>query len=351
LVEPVKSEPRPTANELEPVVHPSSLHAHVVPDQYSTIQAAIDAAEPGSIVLVKPGVYQEALKFKEGIELRGENPEKTVVRWTEEAGIPADQGRNFSLLAIVDCQSGTVRDLSFIYERSESTEDPGETPRLHAIRIVNSSVTVQNCRVAHFSNSGIAVYGGQSSPVLIENQSRLNQRSGIAFQDGAQGKASQNICEQNEESGILVSGANTTPELSENPCRKNHRAGIMFRDGAQGISSRNVCEQNLEHGILVTGSNTAPLLVNNQCRNNQAAGIYFMHGAKGRAENNICDGNAWCGIMVIASALYLSGNELVRNSQCGLAYDSKSKLSLGKRNVFTDNRQGDLLTKPIIQDR
>jgi len=301
--------------------------------------------------LVKPGVYQEALKFKEGIELRGENLEKTVVRWTEAAEIPADQGRDFSLLAIVDCHSGTVRDLSFVYERSESTEDPGETPRLHGIRIVNSSVTVQNCRVTHFSNSGIGVYGGRSSPVLIENQSRLNQQAGIAFQDGAQGKASQNICEQNEESGVLVSGAETTPELSENQCRKNHRVGIMFRDGAQGISSRNVCEQNLEHGILITGSNTAPLLLNNQCRNNQAAGIYIMHGAKGRAENNICDGNAWSGIMVIASAPYLSGNELVRNSQCGLAYDSKSKLSLGKRNVFADNKQGDLLTKPIIHDR
>jgi len=102
---------------------------------------------------------------------------------------------------------------------------------------------------------------------------------------------------------------------------------------------------------LVTGSNTAPLLLNNQCRKNQAAGIYFMNGAKGRAENNICESNTWCGIMVIASAPYLSGNEFLRNSQCGLAYDSKSKLSLGKRNVFTDNRQGDLLTKPIIRDR
>ncbi len=114
----------------------------------------------------------------------------------------------------------------------------------------------------------------------------------------------------------------------------------MFRDGAQGISSRNLCEQNLEHGILVTGSNTAPLLLNNQCRNNQAAGIYFMHGAKGRAENNICDGNAWCGIMVIASATYLSGNELVRNSQCGLAYDSKIKTVARQKKRFCRKQTG-----------
>jgi tRNA A-37 threonylcarbamoyl transferase component Bud32 len=366
LMEPVKPEPRPIAyepqpaahfpsrpiaNEPEPAPHPPSARTHVVPSQYPTIQAAIDAAEAGTIVLVKPGVYQEALKFKEGIELCGENPETTIIRWAGATTIPADRMPDFSLLAIVDCPSGTVRDLSFVYEGSESTENPDETPRFHAIHILNSSVTIQNCRASGLPSSGIGVYGDRSSPVLVENQSCSNHGAGIGFQDGAQGKASQNICEQNEESGILASGAGTTPELTENRCRGNHRDGIMFRDGAQGISSRNVCEQNLEHGILVTGSNTAPLLLSNQCRHNQAAGIYFMRGAKGRAENNVCEGNTWSGIMVIASAPYLSGNELRRNLQCGLAYDSKSKLSLGKRNVFSENKQGDLLTKPIIQDR
>jgi parallel beta-helix repeat protein len=350
-VEPVKSELRPATTEPEPVAHAPVVRTHIVPDQYPTVQAAIDAAEAGAIVLVKPGVYQEALKFKEGIELRGEIPETTTIRWTGATEIPADRKHDFSLLAIVGCQFGTVRDLSFVYEGSELAENTDEPLRFHAIHILNSSVTVQNCRVTRLPSSGIGIYGDRSSPALIENQSRSNQGAGIAFHGGAQGKASQNICEQNEESGILVSGAGTTPELVENRCRGNHRDGIMFRDGTQGISSRNVCEQNLEHGILVTGTNTAPLLLNNQCRNNQAAGIYFMRGAKGRAENNLCDGNAWCGIMVIASAPHLSANELLRNLQCGLAYDSKSKLSLGKRNVFADNRQGDLLTKPIIQDR
>jgi parallel beta-helix repeat protein len=364
LMEPVKPEPRPIVNEPQPMAHPPSrsdvkepapaayppsVGTHVVPDQYPTIQAAIDAAAVGTTVLVKPGVYQEALRFREGIELCGENPETTIIRWTGATRIPAERIRDFSSLAIVDCQFGTVRDLSFVYAESESSED--ETPGFQAIQIRNSSVTIQNCRVTGLPSSGIGVYGNRSSPVLIGNQCRSNRGAGIAFQDGAQGKASQNICEQNEENGILASGAGTTPELTENRCRGNHRGGIMFSDGAQGISSRNMCEQNLEHGILVTGSKTAPLLLSNQCRDNQAAGIYFMRGANGRAENNICEGNAWCGIMVSASAPYLSGNELRRNLQCGLAYDSKSKLSLGKRNVFSENKQGDLLTKPIIQDR
>ena len=54
----------------------------VVPDQYATIQAAIDAANAGDTVLVKAGMYHEALRFKEGIELRGENRDTTIVRFS-----------------------------------------------------------------------------------------------------------------------------------------------------------------------------------------------------------------------------------------------------------------------------
>jgi hypothetical protein len=342
---------RQIAREPELAPQPLATPTHVVPDQYPTIQAAIDAAEPGAIVLVKPGVYGERLKFKEGVQLCGENPNTTIIRWTEPSTVLAPGAHELSVLAIVDCTSGAIRDLSFDYERSEPAESPGDVHRCEAIHILNSTVTVQNCRAMHFPKSGIGVYGTRSSPALIENQCRLNGESGIAFHDGAQGKASQNVCEQNEQNGIAVTGAGTTPELAGNQCRGNRHDGIVFKGGAQGISSRNVCEQNLEHGILVTGSNSAPLLLNNQCRKNQAAGIYFINGAKGRAEGNVCDGNSWCGIMVIASAPYLSANELLRNLQCGLAYDSKSKLSLGKRNTFSENKQGDLLTKPIIQDR
>jgi serine/threonine protein kinase len=342
---------RQIAHEPELTPQPLATPTHVVPDQYPTIQAAIDAAEPGTIVLVKPGVYREALKFKEGVQLCGEDPNTTIIRWTEPSNVAAPAIHDRSVLAIVDCASGAIQNLSFDYERSEQTESLGEAHKCEAIHILNSSVTVQNCRATRFPKSGIGVYGDRSSPTLIENQCRLNGESGITFHDGAQGKASQNVCEQNEQNGIAATGAGTTPELAGNQCRGNRHDGIVFKGGAQGISSRNVCEQNLEHGILVTGSNTAPLLLHNQCRKNQAAGIYFINGAKGRAENNVCDGNAWCGIMVIASAPYLSANELLRNLQCGLAYDSKSKLSLGKRNTFSENKQGELLTKPIIQDR
>ena len=47
--------------------------------EYATIQAAIDKAEPGTTVFVKPGTYNEVLTLKNGVNLIGENAETTIV--------------------------------------------------------------------------------------------------------------------------------------------------------------------------------------------------------------------------------------------------------------------------------
>jgi len=61
-----------------------------VPDDYETIQAAVDAAKPGSLVLVGPGVYQEAVTVTtERLVIRGLDRARTVLDgdFTRDNGI------------------------------------------------------------------------------------------------------------------------------------------------------------------------------------------------------------------------------------------------------------------------
>ena len=51
----------------------------IVPDDYSTIQRAINAANPGDIVLVKNGTYHEHIVINKTITLVGENPSDTII--------------------------------------------------------------------------------------------------------------------------------------------------------------------------------------------------------------------------------------------------------------------------------
>jgi Right handed beta helix region/Phospholipase_D-nuclease N-terminal len=56
---------------------PTTLH---VPADYPTIQAAVDAAQPGQIILIAPNVYHEAVHVKTpGITLRGEDRNRVIL--------------------------------------------------------------------------------------------------------------------------------------------------------------------------------------------------------------------------------------------------------------------------------
>jgi hypothetical protein len=318
-----------------------------VPDEYATIQAAIDAAKAGDTVLLKPGIYHEALKFKEGIELRGESPETTIVRFSTSATALAGQDHYDSPLEVRNCQNGSVRNISFEQDAKDERTDLNAW-KADAIELIDSTITVENCRAQSAAGSGIYVDGLKSEPTLSRNQCRANQLDGISFMHGAQGKAEGNVCEQNKADGIRVADSGASPRLAENQCRANEHYGIEFFYGAQGKAERNACEQNLWSGIAVVGSGTAPELSKNQCPSNKQHGILFTHGAQGTAESNVCEQNTGNGIGVCDSGTSpaLINNECRRNEQNGIGFWNGAR---GKAdgNICEENAdQGILVTGP-----
>ena len=55
-----------------------------VPDDYRTIQAAIDAAQPGDTVYIKAGRYVENLTIAKPLHLVGEDRTKVVIQSTDK---------------------------------------------------------------------------------------------------------------------------------------------------------------------------------------------------------------------------------------------------------------------------
>jgi hypothetical protein len=57
----------------------------LVPENFSTIQAAVDAAKPGDLVLISPGIYKESVKVdQEQIVIRGLDRNEVVVDGGDE---------------------------------------------------------------------------------------------------------------------------------------------------------------------------------------------------------------------------------------------------------------------------
>lgn len=57
-----------------------------VPDDYPTIQEAIDAAQPGDTVYVRAGEYVEELHIKKSLSLIGEGRTQVVIRPPDPEG-------------------------------------------------------------------------------------------------------------------------------------------------------------------------------------------------------------------------------------------------------------------------
>jgi len=57
-----------------------------VPDQYSTIQAAINAADPGDTIFVRAGTYYEQVVVNKTVLLIGENRDTTIIDGQEKFG-------------------------------------------------------------------------------------------------------------------------------------------------------------------------------------------------------------------------------------------------------------------------
>jgi hypothetical protein len=69
-----------------PLGMPTTLH---VPVEYPTIQKAVDAAHPGQIVLIAPGVYHEAVRVKTaGITIRGQDRNGVILDGNFASGLP-----------------------------------------------------------------------------------------------------------------------------------------------------------------------------------------------------------------------------------------------------------------------
>ena len=82
-------------------------NALLVPDEYPSIQAAIDAARPGDTVRIKAGRYDEALQFKDGITLEGADAQGTVVQFSSPPTAVPGQSHYQAPLEVRNCLSGT----------------------------------------------------------------------------------------------------------------------------------------------------------------------------------------------------------------------------------------------------
>jgi len=211
----------------------------VAPD---SIQAAIDAAQPGATVCVGPGIYQENLLIaKDGITLKGEGPEKTVLEppaaprpFCPVLNIAPVGDENFGLngICVADLDSqGKVR------------------------RTVND-VRVTGFTVRDFSGVGI-LFGGTNRARADHNVAANNSSYGITAFVSTHGVFEYNTSYGSGDAGFYVGNSPNADFKVRYNAAFADLWGILVRDASVGSVTNNLLHDSCSGLVFLnTGTTT-----------------------------------------------------------------------------------------------
>jgi len=255
----------------------------IVPDDYSTIQEAIDNANDGDKVFVKSGTYNESLTINKKIILEGENKFTTIVKGDGTTALLIKHD-NVKVNGFTFKRTSTMRwyyGIHLLEVENCNIFENIVTNTFNGIWIVKSQQnTIQN-NIAYKNWMGIVLKESNLNTIQ-NNQAISNVEEGISLANSQENSITWNYLKSNGYSGISLERTSTSPGNSDNEIKGN------------------LVESNGNFGIKIGyGSSNNMVLGNNVSSNGSGgydAGIYVGYRRNKITENIIS--NNYVGIQL-----------------------------------------------------
>ena len=224
-----------------------------VPDDYATVQEAINAASPGDTIYVRSGTYNENLIITKSLTLTGEDRDTTII--TAQAwGSPA--------ISITGQSNVTISNLTIRNDGIDGVYVNG----CNNISLINNNI---------YSEYHEGVYIMNSSGIdLVDNDIQSNGTTGFAVGVWIGGSP---------QSGFNLTGNNI----------HNSRTGMNIASLLNSTISSNIISNNTLHGISLSFSN-GNNIAGNTISNNARAGIFLVSSSNNKVyNNNFIDNLTW----------------------------------------------------------
>ena len=288
---------------------------------FRTIGEALTAAEPGRMILVRAGVYQENLLIDRPVTLSGDE--------NAAGGVILECADDVCLK--IDADGVTIRNLRVngrvgfwrsLFRQAEAT----------AIAVLSGQVLIENCDISSNSGAGIIVSAPTSAAHIKNAKIHDCLLNGLRFTDQSQGIVADSEIYQTGWAAIR-SDNKSKPIVVRSRIHHSRMDGVLITE--QGAGTFEDCEffENAHSAIHVREASS--IIVNRSKVYSQRQVGIFVHDAQSSTRVEECEifGNAYSGIEV---------------ADQGDAYVVKSKLHHGKSVGITAWRNGSVTVEESL---
>lgn len=240
-----------------------------VPADQPTIQAGIDTAQNGDIVLVDDGIYRG--EGNVNLDFKG----KTITV----------KSRNGAEATIIDCEK-KLETRGFIFQNDETVDSVldgftiknGNQRFGGGIYLVHASPTIKNCTID--SNQSMGGGGGgifcHNSDLIITDCTITRNIGGGIF-----------IMGNTEHKGVVLKETPAQPTLKNSTITENTGNGVYCMDDVDPIITNCVVSHNSARGIFYSYARTNKPITNCRIEHNAGSGLEAWEDTVLKIENSI----------------------------------------------------------------
>jgi hypothetical protein len=247
--------------------------------QYTTIGEALRAAAPGTRILVKPGLYPEALVLDRRVEIHGDGPRHQITV----------QGTDANCLRL-QTDYARVRGLTL-----RCREGPRALAR-HAVLVAQGQLVLEDCDISSESLACVAVQGAGTNPFLRGCTLQGGKSAGLLVADHATGTIEGCEISGNALANVEVrQGAN--PVLQHCKIHGGGQAGVLVHDRGEGKFEECDISGNALAGVeIARGGN--PVVRRCKVHDGKYPGVFVHQSGRGTLVGCDIFGNALAGVEV-----------------------------------------------------
>jgi F-box protein 11 len=296
---------------------------------HSTVTEALEAAKPGTRILVRPGLYKEGLVVDKPVEIVGDGTRADIV--LEASGT-----------AVVLFKSSMGRIANLTLRQTGGSQS-------FAINISQGRLNLEDCDISSRSLSCVGIQGG-ADPRLYRNRIHDGNQAGVLVFGGGLGTLEDNEIVGNVLAGVEIrEGGNVT--LRRNRIYDGKSYGVFVQTNGQATLENNEIFGNELAAVAIREGGNATLR-RNRIYDGKSGGVFVYENGLGTIEDNEIFGNALAGVEIKDSNPTLRRNRVYNGAGSGIFVHKSGQGTLEDNEIFENAKAGVFITEdasPILR--